>query len=200
MKFLPKNPQSDILTDGLVYKDGNTKNNRTLRERLLLEQKRFCAYTEEYITSTGSDDVEHFDRLKKKNGNDDYFNYYATTHKANKAKSNKDKQFEGASFFESLFFHDKVILNSRIKYVDGQFDAMNATDVEAKQLIEYLSLNDDWLFSERANHIALLRDTFADARYTKDEQKAYLLRHRKMQSFITAIEHEFDLDLSEVYQ
>lgn len=198
MKFLPKNPQSDILADGLVYKDGSTKNNRALRERLLLEQKRFCAYTEEYITSTSSDDVEHFDRTKK--GDDDYFNYYATTHRANKEKSKKDNRFAGSSFFQSLFFHDRATLEERITYTDGEFISVDPTDSEAQQLIDYLSLNDDWLFSERANHMALLRDTFADAQYTKDEQRAYLLRHRKMQSFITAIEHEFDLDLSEVYQ
>lgn len=197
MKFLPKNSQSSILIDGLTYKKGNTKNNRDLRERLLHEQKQFCAYTEEYITTTGSNDVEHFDRLKK--GNDDYFNYYVTTHRANSKKSLKDSQFEGASFFQSLFFHNKVALENRIEYIDGRFDATDATDIEARQLIDYLSLNDDWLSETRNNHIDLLRDTFSDADYTEDQQKAYLVKHPKMLSFITAIEHEFGIDLSVAY-
>jgi hypothetical protein len=197
MKFLPKNSQSNILLEGLTYKKGNTDKNRILRERLLHEQKQFCAYTEEYITATGSDDVEHFDRTKK--GNDNYFNYYATTHRANKEKSRKDNQFTGAAFFQSLFFHNKTELEHRIEYIDGRFDTTDATDIEAQQLIDYLSLNDEWLSETRNNHIDLLRDTFADADYTEDQQKAHLLKHRKMLSFITAIEHEFGLDLSEVY-
>lgn len=164
----------------------------------MAEQKQFCAYTEKYITDTESAEIEHFDSTRK--WHDDYFNYYAAIRKANLSKLRKDKQFAGASFFQSLFFHNRVELENRVEYIDNDYSPVDKADTEAQQLIDYLSINDEWLYSERANHIDLLRQTFADAQYSKEQQKAYLLRHRKMLSFITAIEKEFNLDLSEVYQ
>ena len=47
MKFLTKNPNSGIHTEGLVYL--KNANNTALRNRLLSEQKNFCAYTEKYV-------------------------------------------------------------------------------------------------------------------------------------------------------
>ncbi len=201
MKFLPKDPQSSILKDGLIYKEGQTEKNRTLRERLVNEQKQFCAYTEQRIT-VDSSDVEHFDASKK--GNDDYYNYYASTHQANKAKNIKDRQknsrFTNASFFKSLFFQSKTELETRIKYADGRYSPIDPDDSEARDLIEYLSFNDEWLLRTRRRYIAMLRGIFRNAQYDINQQKEFLLDHVEPLQFITAIEHEFGLDLSEAYQ
>ena len=196
MKFLTKSIHSAILKDGITYSK-NTVKNQQLKDRLLDEQRQFCAYTEKRITHSESVEIEHFDATKK--WKDDYFNYYATIRQANLSKLKKENKYKYATFFQSLFFHDNIELNRRINYDVGQYDSTDPNDTEAQGLIDYLSLNDEWLYSERVNHINLLRETFADANYTKTQQKAYLLRHHKMLSFITAIEHEFDLDLSEVY-
>ena len=198
MKFLTKNTNSSIYQDGLFYKENAPVKNKQLLARLINEQKHFCAYTEKYITGIDSAEVEHFNPSKKYN--DDYFNYYAVIRYANLAKLSKDVKYKDANFFETLFFQGKEKLSQRIIYNDGQYDPVDLTDQEAIDFIDYLSLNQEPLLSERVNHIELLRQTFEDAGYNQEDQLKYLKKHPKMQDFITAIEHELSLDLSPLYQ
>lgn len=114
MKFLTKSANSEVLSSRLLYKKNSAVNNRNLREQLLKEQKGFCAYTEEYlIANTLCPEVEHFNTGKKYQ--DDYYNYYVVSRFANQRKMKVDKSgdFKRESFFESCFFHDKNIFDSR---------------------------------------------------------------------------------------
>ena len=75
MKFLTKYANSEILSNGLLYKKNSAINNRSLRDLLLKEQKGFCAYTEEYlIANTLCPEVEHFNSDKKYK--DNYYSQY----------------------------------------------------------------------------------------------------------------------------
>ena len=192
MKFLTKNPQSPILTDGLTYQENKAKNNAILRDRLVKEQKHFCAYTERYIKGLDSPEVEHFDSSKKYR--DDYFNYFAVLRKPNLYK--KDEQYKNHTFFQTLFFHDKTAFERRIQYKDGIYYEVEETDVEARDFIDFLGFNNDLLFKERSNHLNRLKSIF---RYFNDDEKlAFFNTHKEELSFITALEIELGLDFSEI--
>jgi hypothetical protein len=192
MKFLTKNPQSPILTDGLIYQENKGKNNAILRYRLVKEQKNFCAYTERYIKGLDSPEVEHFDSSKKYG--DDYFNYYAVLRKPNLYK--KDEQYKNNTFFQTLFFHDKTEFERRIQYKEGIYYEVEETDVEARDFIDFLGFNNDLLFKERSNHLNRLKNIF---RHFNDAEKlAFFNTHKEELSFITALEVELGLDFSEI--
>jgi hypothetical protein len=201
MKFLPKKTTSVILTESLQYKKGQSPNNRKLLDLLLSEQKHFCAYTEEVLfENTLCPEVEHFNAdLKYK---DDYYNYYVVSKYINKEKSKKDRKgtFKGASFFESLFFHNAEVLSARIKYEDGIYQQRNVGDTEARQLIDYIGLNDPVVKKKRDNAIRRLKNTISG--FTKQQIISYfkqeIVQDNEAISFITAIEHEFDIKLSDI--
>jgi hypothetical protein len=192
MKFLTKNLQSPIHTEGLTYQKNRSENNAVLRDRLIKEQKNFCAYTEKYIQGLDSVEVEHFDSSKKYQ--DDYFNYYAVLRKPNLYK--RDEKFKNHTFFQTLFFHDKTAFDERIKYQNGIYCEVDEADEEARDLIDFLGFNHPELSKDRSNHLNRLKSIFP---YLSDEQKLkHFEDHKEELSFITALEIEFGLDFSEI--
>ena len=198
MKFLAKSDQSEVLRDGLLYKSGNTNANKLLRSILLNEQKGFCAYTEEYLfESTLCPEVEHFNPSKK--NNDNYYNYYVVSRFANQRKMKIDRKgdYNLASFFETLFFQDKDSLASRIEYKEGIYVEADKIDKEAKDFIEYMGFNEEIIFKKRNNAIRRLKNTIGS--FSKEDKMEYFkLEEKDILSFPTAIEHELDIDLSEL--
>jgi hypothetical protein len=199
MRFLAKTSKSAILHSGMKYRESG--DNGPLRNALIGEQNGFCAYTEKYLEPLDSVEVEHFDSsLKKKD--DDYWNYYAVIRKANLYK--KDEKYIGATFFASKFFHDNEKIRSRIGYapgnssIPGTFYEIDETDVECRDLIDFLGCNDLRLSLQRQEAIDFLREKFLDSNWTTDQLKAFFLRHRRLLSFPTAIEAEFGIDLGDV--
>lgn len=197
MKFLGKNPDSKILQEELTYKRGQTVNNKRIKELLLEEQKNFCAYTEKYLQGLDSSEVEHFDSSVKYS--DDYYNYYAVTRAANQYK--KDEDYIGSSFFKTLFFHDAEGLSSRIKYIkeEGVYEEVDESDQEAIDFIDFLGFNHPVLFEQRRRHIKRLKRNFKDAGYDDNDCLQYFRDYNEDLNFITAIESELRLDLSEFY-
>ena len=196
MKFLSKHTNSKILEENLVYKKNNSENNKKLKEKLLTEQKNFCAYTEKYISELDSTEVEHFNSSVKYN--DDYYNYYAVIRKSNEYKIKKDKTYLDNSFFSSLFFQSKKLFDERIQFMDNIYVEIKEDDQEAKDLIDFLGFNHQNLFNQRLRHIKRLKQNFKDANYSKNEYVEYFKEHKEDLSFITAIEKEFELDLFEI--
>lgn len=197
MKFLVKHANSEILSQNLVYSN-NTLKNRELSKLLQLEQKGFCAYTEKYIQGLDSICVEHFNASLKGTGRDNYYNYYAVLHKINIEKL--DEQYKDASFFESLFFQKPNGFASRIHYIGGMYEELDSDDTEAKDLIAFLGLNNEELYKQRARHVKRIKKNFEIAEYDSPEKRLEYLRDDNDQlSFITALEIELNLDLSEFY-
>lgn len=198
MKFLTKISQSEILQNNLVYKSGNTKRNQSLRESLLKEQKGFCAYTEEYlIESTLCPEVEHFNPTKK--DNDNYYNYYVVSRFANQRKMKIDRKgdYKDDAFFTSLFFHNKENFDLRIEYKKGIYKEIHEDDEEAKKFIDYMGFNEEVISKKRSNLIRRLKNTIGN--FSKEEQIEYLgMEEKDILSFPTAIETEFNIDLSEI--
>lgn len=194
MKFLSKKESSIILEKALIYKENRAKNNSLLKEELLKEQNKFCAYTEKYIQELDSSEVEHFNSTLKYN--DDYFNYYAVIRNANLYK--KEEVYKEANFFNSLFFQNKEEFNSRIKYIKGIYIEIEETDQEAIDLIDFLGFNHSKLYEQRKRHVKRLSKTFEAAKYSTKDYIKYFKEHKEELSFITAIEEEFQIDLSEL--
>jgi hypothetical protein len=196
MKFLSKNPDSNILLQDLKYSK-NAENNKKLLELLKLEQNNFCAYTEKYLKGLDNVHVEHFDSSLKNTSSDGYYNYYAVLAVANLYK--KDEKYKNAFFFESLFFQNKEQLDLRIRYTkDGLYEEIDFEDKEAIDFIDFLGLNDNRLFNDRVAQIKRLKDIFEKAKYSKNEILDYFKRHKDELSFVTAIEVELEIDLEEV--
>jgi len=198
MRFLAKNPDSPILKQNLQYLVNNPANNKNLKMLLLEEQKNFCAYTEKYVDGLDSVEVEHFNAAKKYR--DDYYNYYAVLRKANIYK--KDEKYKDAPFFDSLFFQTPDEFSKRIIYVKGDFIYMkiDVNDTEAAGFIDFLGLNQKELTENRKRHIARLKVIFSLAHFNYDKGIEYFRKHKDELKFITAIEVELDIDLSEFYK
>lgn len=193
MKFLTKNPESAILKEGLTYKTGQAEKNRILGERLLAEQKNFCAYTERYRRKTDTIEVEHFNASLKDLG-DDYFNYYAVIRWANSGKPDKD--YVGSSFFTNPFFQDAKQWRQRVRYVDHEYEPINPADTEVREFIEFLRLNHSDLYFDRTTDANRVSKIFEDAGYSKEEKLNHFRIYPYDLSFITALEAELGMDLS----
>ena len=193
MKFFAKDPESTLRN--LVYQGPG--HNDKIRDGLLAEQCGFCSYTEKKIDFDYTCAIEHFDARLKGAPNDGYENYYVVLQAENQRKRRKEKQFSGASFFTSRFFQKKGGFQERIQYVveDHVYQAIDDTDQEAKDFIDYLGLNSEYRVKDREKHIERLRDIFSDARYDESQKLNYFRRNVNEQHYISALEIELNLDL-----
>ncbi len=65
MRRTIKNSDSEIIKNNLRYISGNSNNNKKIADILGEGQKKFCAYTDEYLGRTDARDIEHFDPTLK---------------------------------------------------------------------------------------------------------------------------------------
>ncbi len=98
--------------------------------------------------------------------------------------------------FSNAFFQNSQGFNSRIRYEDFAYEPVNEEDQDAKDLIDYLGFNDDYLFTARINHIKRLQETIGS--FTPQQKVEYFTRYKNDLSYITAIEKELNIDLSEI--
>lgn len=152
MRFLPKRPDSTMALSGLRYTKSAAEKNREIKRLLIQEQFGFCAYSEQRLSSADKADVEHLNPAKKYA--DDYRNYYAVEVSVHRRKTQRDIKFQGSSFFESLFFQDENELWRRIRVNEGAFEEIHPGDHEARDLIQYLGMNDYDLYKDRSAHVA----------------------------------------------
>lgn len=205
MKFLRKDPESEVLKQGLVYSSASSRRNARLRSMLIREQQGFCAYSEKYIDELDATDIEHFDPSLK-DRNDDYYNYYAVISYCNRKKQHRYERCKDSAFFSTRFFQQPDELSKRIRYVQdsdlpgGTFEPVDSDDRDAQNLIEYLGWNDHDLFMARQRHIKRLQRVFQDAGYTAEQQLEYFRDFPHDMSYVTALEARLGLDLSSVLQ
>ena len=70
----------------LIYSLTNGKKNKKIREILLKEQKKICAYTESYIGREDGGEIDHFNPELKGKPEDGYHNYFVIKSQWNKEK------------------------------------------------------------------------------------------------------------------
>lgn len=192
MRFLAKPTESAARE--LSYGGGD---NSRLRDALVADQMGFCAYTERYLLTDDTIAVEHFDsRLK---GHDDWRNWYAVKQTSNQQKRNKERAHQGAGFHLSRFFQDATALEARIEYdrASFMFFESDPDDQEARDLLDYLSVNAPSNVDNRRRHVQRLQEIFDAAKYDRDERLDYFQRRPEELHFITAVEAALEIELQE---
>lgn len=193
MRFLLKGNQhiiNQIQNNGLNYEQGRSK----LRNVLLREQKNFCAYTEWYFEETSSPEIEHFDNRKKNTNQDNYYNWYVVKRWSNAHKPNiKD--------YLPIMEPNNFVVFSKIEYFANQFiikDKHDADYEKLNNLLKFIGCNKIEVAVDRQNHIDKLKDIM-ELYETKDDFKNNYLKNNKMElSFITAIQYELDIDITDI--
>ena len=143
MKRVVKNPNSEILIQGLTYVVNG--NNSGLRDLLFAEQKGFCAYTETYLGRTDKKEIDHFNPTLKGQPTDNYQNWFLIKAQWNSEKSSKWSKFQPVLHPTATDFENRIV------YSNGDYHIAKSDDIEAKNLVELIKLDDPDLASERKN-------------------------------------------------
>lgn len=189
MRRAIKDPNSKIITDKLNYISGNPTNNKKIENILFEEQKRFCAYTDEYISRTDAKDIEHFNPTLKDTPQDNYYNWYLVKHQWNKEKSYKWDKYQPILYPTADDFEERVI------YVRGDYIAKES-DQEAKNLIQILKLDDAGLANERKRYIKRKREEMKAFGEEASSFFSTLISDDICRvSYLRAIKEEFGVDI-----
>lgn len=191
MRKAIKNPDSEIITDNLKYVSG--RNNKKLREILLKEQKNFCAYTDEYISRTDQGDIEHFNPTLKGTPQDGYHNWFIVKSQWNKNKSYKWDKFQPILHPTADDFEERII------YIKGNYFAQSDADIEAKNLINLLQLDNLVLADNRKKYIKRKRDDMIAYNQGAIEFFTTLINCSTCEiSYLRAIKEEFGIDIWQI--
>jgi hypothetical protein len=184
MKRILKNTNSEIITKKLSYKKGNNKN---LASLLLKEQKNFCAYTEEYIGINDAVDIEHFNPNLKYQKEDSYQNWFMVKHKPNNLKR--------TNWIEPILHPTSEDFENRLIYSDGIF-FHDPKDIETKNLIDLLNLNDEIFVKNRKKFIQRKRDRISEKGIPATEYfKEIILNEIDSIKYLRAIQEEFNINI-----
>lgn len=193
MKRQVKKESSLILQNNWQYPTHSS----SIREVLLIEQKYLCAYTETYLAGrTDSKDIEHFNPTLKNTKNDSYQNWFLVKHQWNSEKSDKWDKFQPILHPTVTDFEDRII------YRDGTY-IYRPDDVEAKNLVKLLQLDDRKLVEERRLYIKNRRKSISERDISPENYFRHLLQNEPNRVyFIRAIEEEFriTIDFTETTQ
>jgi hypothetical protein len=190
MRRAEKRVNSLILTLNLQYIPGNYANNKKIADILQDEQNKFCAYTDEYISRTGSGDIEHFNPTLKGTAQDGYHNWFLVKHQWNLEKSYKWEMYQPSLHPTAEDFEERIV------YIDGDYIVKSDEDDEAKNTLQLLKLDDPALADERKRYIKRKRK---EIEISGEETFAYfttLISDNICQvSYLRAIKEEFGVDL-----
>lgn len=190
MRRAVKYPDSKIIDNNLGYISGKSNNNKKIADILFEEQKKFCAYTDEYVSRTDAADIEHFDPTLKDTTADNYYNWFLVKHQWNKEKSYKWKNYQPILNPAAEDFEERVI------YADGDYVAKSNTDIEAQNLISLLKLDDPGLADERKRYIKRKREEIKI--FGQDETAFFFTlinNNPPGVSYLRAIKEEFGVDV-----
>lgn len=186
-----KSENSEIIKQKLTYKSDNSANNKKIANILYSEQKGFCSYTEEYMSRTDAEDIEHFNPNLKDAVEDNYNNWFLVKHLWNKEKSEKwDK-------FQPCIHPAHESFENRIWYEDGTYRSKNE-DEEAKNTIELLNLNDYVLSENRKKYIKRRKNYLELYPSSKEDYFSELIQDLTNVKYLRAIKTEFEVDIWEM--
>lgn len=184
MRRVFKNLNSEIVIQKIIYKKGI---NKKLASILLKEQKNFCAYTEEYIGPNDAVDIEHFNPNLKYLDTDSYNNWFMVKHKPNNLKR--------TTWIEPMLYPYDENFEARLIYSDGYF-LHNPEDIEAKNLIDLLNLNDEIFVKNRKRFIQRRKERIAEKEITPSEYfTEKIVNEIESLKYLRAIQEEFKIDI-----
>ncbi len=163
-----------------------------IQTQLLTEQNNICAYTETHLGRTDKKEIEHFDPTLKNTDADGYENWFLVKAQWNNEKGSipRWKKHQPLIHPTAEDFEDRII------YLDGEY-ICKPNDKEAKQLIEYLKLDDEKLTTERKNYIERRKEAIKYRNTTAQNYfEQLLLKEPNRVYFIRAIEAEFSIKLN----
>ncbi|MGY8908817.1 MAG: HNH endonuclease domain-containing protein [Flavobacteriales bacterium] len=188
-----KKDDSEIIKQELNYINGNSTNNRRISTILYKEQKGFCAYTETYIGRTDAKDIEHFNPTLKGKDRDSYQNWFLVKHQWNKEKSNKWEKFLPILYPTDATFEDRIL------YINGDYFVSDLEDIEAKNLIGLLKLNDPILAEDRKQYLERKQKEIQIYGETPEVFFKILIKDDLKQiSYLRAIDEEFGINIWEL--
>lgn len=186
MKRVLKSQTSKVIINNLTYKKGN---NKALSKILLNEQKNFCAYTEEYIGPNDAVDIEHFNPNLKYKLEDSYQNWFMVKHKPNNLKR--------ANWLEPILLPTSEDFEARLIYYEGYF-LHNPDDIETKNLIDLLRLNDEILVKNRKKYIERRKEMISSRGFEGNEKSYFqelINTEIDLIKYLRAIQEEFNIDI-----
>ncbi|WP_233898242.1 HNH endonuclease domain-containing protein [Tenacibaculum piscium] len=190
MKRIVKKVDSEIIKENLNYIVGNSTNNKKISNILYKEQKGFCAYTEEYIGRTDAKDIEHFNPTLKGKEVDSYQNWFLVKHQWNKEKSSKWENFQ------PILHPTDSTFENRILYEKGHYFLADSNDIEAKNLINLLQLDNLMLADERKNYIKRKKLEIEIYGVSPDNFfKTLINDHINGVHYLRAINNEFNINI-----
>jgi hypothetical protein len=193
MKRIIKKDTSEITKQNLNYIVGNSSNNKKISTILYKEQKGFCAYTEEYIGRADAKDIEHFNPTLKGKNEDSYQNWFLVKHQWNIEKASKWEDYQ------PILHPTDSDFENRISYINGDYFLAESEDIEAKNLINLLQLDNILLADERKKYIK--RKKAEMEIYDVDSTvffKTLINDDIKQVSYLRAIDKEFNINIWEL--
>ncbi|MCZ8169312.1 MAG: hypothetical protein ACK5RV_12170 [Flavobacterium sp.] len=184
MKRIVKRHDSEVIQQNLKYSRGN---NSSLRKILMWEQKRFCAYTEEYIGENDACDIEHFNPNLKNTPQDSYLNWYIVKHKPNNIKR--------TNWIEHILYLFDEEFENRIKYSEGAY-IHAPEDLEAKNLLELLEINKLEKVTLRKKYITRRKELIEELKRNPHEYfQEEIEREIESIKYLRAIQEEFKIPI-----
>jgi hypothetical protein len=185
-----KDENSEIVSQKLKYIEGNSINNQNISKILFIEQKGFCAYTEEYIGRADARDIEHFNPNLKGTKLDGYSNWFLVKHQWNSEKSSKWGKYQPVLYPTDVNFETKII------YDNGDFRVANSNDIESTNFVKLVKLDDLILAEERKKYIRRKKIEIEKFGQSAEYFFEILIQADiKQISYIRAIQVEFEIDI-----
>lgn len=184
MKRIIKNSNSVIFQKNIKYKKGN---NKELSLILLKEQKNFCAYTEEFVGINDAVDIEHFNPNIKFTDEDSYHNWFMVKHKPNNLKR--------TNYIEPILHPTNEDFERRLIYFEGIF-LHRPEDIETKNLIELLNLNETKFVENRIRYIKRRKERIDEGKISINEYfQEKIDNDVESIKYLRAIQEEFKIDV-----
>lgn len=187
MRRLIKPTTSIIVTSTYTYPRDKT----LILNALDNEQEFYCAYTEECFTPGYARDVEHFDPTLKKTPGDGYSNWFSASTRFNRRKGSKDRWRK----YQPIMHPTNADLESRLIYQNGHYILKDPNDIEAKNLRDFLFLNDMGLPDGRIAYIKNLKFLLQNFGNSKTELESFLKADKGSIKYRTAIKTELGINL-----
>jgi len=156
------------------------------------EQYHLCAYTEEYISRTDKGDIEHFNPTLKGQNGDGYYNWFLVKAQWNLEKGDSRRWYK----FQPMMHPTASDFESRILYDKGRYILADPNDLEARNLRNYLKLDDEHLSKKRINYIRRLKNAIALSGLTNQEYIDWQISQeedRETIFYIRAIQEELHI-------
>ncbi|HOJ90326.1 MAG TPA: HNH endonuclease domain-containing protein [Saprospiraceae bacterium] len=191
MRRIEKATNSKIVEQNLLYKENG--DNRKLAELLRVEQLNLCAYTEVYLGRALKAEIDHFNPLPEFKERNEYNNLFLCNAVWNNEKSNKWNKYQ------PILHPTSSELEQRIAYFNGNYYAKDENDIESKNLIKLIKLDDFKLANDRKKYIQRIKIHSESSNKSIQEFLVWSIKEQiETVYFLRAIQEEFGVDVEKM--